>query len=382
MDFSTMVLTMYVAAEDGPETDEQVLGVAVEQSLAAAELGFNPWFTEHHFRGSWHSNPIQFATYIAPQIPTDRYLGFGVISTPYYNPVRLVESMNLLDQLTRGRTLYGLGSGFPGLEPAGMGLEADYHGSGRATRDTLDIMQRLWDFRTGDPEYSYKTPTHQGAIRRRVVPAPYRKHHPTIIRTASRDASLIAAAKNGWPVFVGATGAQASASEQLSTYRTALAAANHAPDIVAECLRWCTVDWLSVVVADTDAEAQRRADLAKAERTAMRRRYVEHSGPLHGPVSRSRPGESSAAAFVAGGDMMESIVGNPETVARKVQELVDLGINHLLLRFVGEWTGETRWISETSMNLFAREIAPKFRDIAPPRDLGTFAADRALRGNG
>lgn len=380
MDFSAMVLTMYVAHEDGPETDEEVLGVAVDQSLASAELGFNPWFTEHHFRGPWHSSPLQFASYIAPQIPEDRYLGFGVLSTPYYNPVRLVESMNLLDQLTRGRTLYGLGSGFPGLEPAGMGLDKDYHGSGKAAQDTLEIIQKLWAFRTGDPEYSFKTQTHQGSIRRRVTPAPYRKTHPTVIRTASRDASLIAAAKNGWPVFLGATGATATPAEQWRTYLDALAKEIHSPDVIAECLRWSTVDWLSVVVADTDAEAQRRLDLARAERTTMRQKYAEQHGPLHGPLARARPsqptGQSSASAFAAGGDMMDSIVGSPATVARRVQELVDMGVNHLLLRFVGEWTGETRWISETSMKLFAQEVAPQFRDIAPPRDLDALLAAR------
>ena len=74
-----MVLTMYVAAEDGPEADERVLGIAIEESLTAAGLGYNPWYTEHHFRGPWHSNPMQFAAYIAPQIPSDRYLGFGVL---------------------------------------------------------------------------------------------------------------------------------------------------------------------------------------------------------------------------------------------------------------------------------------------------------------
>ena len=114
-----MVLTMYVAVEDCPAADERVLGIAVDQSLLAGELGYNPWFTEHHFRGSWHSSPIQFASFIAPQIPKDRYLGFGVLSIPYYHPVRLVESMNQLDQLTKGHTLYGLGSGFAGIEPPG-----------------------------------------------------------------------------------------------------------------------------------------------------------------------------------------------------------------------------------------------------------------------
>lgn len=74
-----MVLTMYVADDDGPQADERVLGVAIEQALLAGELGFNPWFTEHHFRGPWHSNPMQFAAYIAPQLAADRYMGFGVL---------------------------------------------------------------------------------------------------------------------------------------------------------------------------------------------------------------------------------------------------------------------------------------------------------------
>ena len=73
-----------------------------------------------------------------------------------------------------------------------------------------------------------------------------------------------------------------------------------------------------------------------------------------------KDGQSNAAAFAAGGDMSDIIAGTPETVAAQVQALSDLGINHLLVRFLGEWTGETRYISENSMKLFAREIIPRF----------------------
>ncbi len=363
MDFSTMVLTMYVAVEDDPDTDERVLGVAVEQALLAAELGYNPWFTEHHFRGPWHSDPIQFASYIAPQISKERYLGFGVLSIPYYNPVRLVESMNQLDQLTKGRTLYGLGSGFAGIEPAGLGLDVEYHRSGRAAEDSLAIMQRLWDFRTGDPGYEFETPTQKGSIVRRVTPAPYRKHHPTVIRTASRDASVVKAAQMGLPAFLGTFSAESTLQDQLRVYRKVLAEANHSQAIVEECLRWCTTDWLAVVVADTDAEAQRRAGEARAEHLAMRNQYVARYGEIVGPVVQRKPGASAAAAYAAGGDMHNLIAGTPEAVAAKVRALVDLGMNHLLVRFLGEWPGKTRHISEASMRLFAREVIPRFRDI-------------------
>ena len=75
--------------------------------------------------------------------------------------------------------------------------------------------------------------------------------------------------------------------------------------------------------------------------------------------------------------MRNIIAGTPETIAAKVQGLVDAGINHLLVRFLGEWTGETRAVSENSMRLFAREVMPRFRDIPPPTD--PLALDRFKR---
>src|SRR5262249_12643377 len=91
VDFSTMVLSMWVDADDDPARDESILQAAVDQSLLAGRLGFNPWYTEHHFRGPWHSAPLEFAAYIAPQLPPERRLGFGVLGVPHHHPVRLVE---------------------------------------------------------------------------------------------------------------------------------------------------------------------------------------------------------------------------------------------------------------------------------------------------
>ena len=52
--------------------------------------------------------------------------------------------------------------------------------------------------------------------------------------------------------------------------------------------------------------------------------------------------------------MKMTIAGTPDTVAAKVQQLADMGINHLHLRFIGEIDGETAHISKTSAELFAR----------------------------
>ena len=125
MQFSAMTMNMWFPTTDDGDVDNRIIEMAAEQAISFAELGYHVWFTDHHFRGPWHSNPLQFASYIAPLIPRDRYLGFGVLSIPFYHPVRLVESINLLDQLTKGRVLIGVGSGWQGTEPNGLGIDAE-----------------------------------------------------------------------------------------------------------------------------------------------------------------------------------------------------------------------------------------------------------------
>ena len=72
MQFSAMTMNMFVPGNDDPGGDNRIIDMAVAQSIWLAELGYHVWFTDHHFRGPWHSNPMQFAAYVAPLIPRDR----------------------------------------------------------------------------------------------------------------------------------------------------------------------------------------------------------------------------------------------------------------------------------------------------------------------
>jgi alkanesulfonate monooxygenase SsuD/methylene tetrahydromethanopterin reductase-like flavin-dependent oxidoreductase (luciferase family) len=360
MQFSAMTLNMFFPDYEDPDGDHRIIQLAAEQSVWLAQLGYHPWYTDHHFRGPWHSNPMQFAAYVVPQIPRDRYVGFGLLSMPFYHPLRLVESMNLLDHLTEGRALFGVGSGWQGTEPESLGVDYEYHASGRAAEDTLDVLERLWAFRSGDPEYAFSVGTNTGRIKRRVMPAPYTKPHPIIIRAASREVGLIRAAHKGWPAFLGIFGADLR--EQVQLYRRALAEANHPDEVVATCLQWSACDWLHVTVGATDAEAQANEKAAFAETLGIRKRFIQRYGKIDGPVIKPTPGRSTADAYEKGGDMIGTVVGSPDTVAAKVQELVDVGLNHVHLRFTGEWAGETREVCETSARLFAKEVMPRFVD--------------------
>jgi alkanesulfonate monooxygenase SsuD/methylene tetrahydromethanopterin reductase-like flavin-dependent oxidoreductase (luciferase family) len=256
--------------------------------------------------------------------------------------------------------LFGVGSGWQGTEPTGLGVDPESHASGRLAEETLDVMERLWSFRNGDPEYSFSVGSNSGRIKRRVMPGPYSKPYPTIIRVATREAGLVRAAQKGWPVFVGVLGADLH--QQMQIYRRALDEANHPQPVKDNCLRWCSYDWIGVTVADTEEEALAREKTARTETMAIRTSYAQRHGKMDGPALKPLPGESRADSYAKGGDMKATIAGTPDTVAAKVRQLADMGINHLHLRFLGEWDGETRYVFKESAELFAKEVLPRFAD--------------------
>jgi limonene 1,2-monooxygenase len=91
-------------------------GLAIERDLRTIqwldELRFDEaWIGEHHSAG-WEtiSSPELFIAHAAALTRTIK-LGTGVVSLPYHNPYHVAERMALLDQLTRGRAMLGVGPG-------------------------------------------------------------------------------------------------------------------------------------------------------------------------------------------------------------------------------------------------------------------------------
>jgi alkanesulfonate monooxygenase SsuD/methylene tetrahydromethanopterin reductase-like flavin-dependent oxidoreductase (luciferase family) len=96
---------------------------------------------------------------------------------------------------------------------------------------------------------------------------------------------------------------------------------------------------------------------------------------MDGPAMKAVSAQSRPDEYAKGGDMKLTIAGTPDSVAAKVQQLAAMGINHLHLRFMGEWDGETRHICKTSAELFAKEVLPRFAEARPSRPPALAAAD-------
>ena len=119
-----------------------------EMTLAdrAEGLGFDSvWAVEHHFAGySMSTDPLQFLTWVAARTTRVR-LGTMVSVLPWHDPVRLAEHACVLDHLSEGRLILGMGRGLARSEFDGFGVEM---GDSRRLFD-LHAAELLDAFETG-----------------------------------------------------------------------------------------------------------------------------------------------------------------------------------------------------------------------------------------
>jgi alkanesulfonate monooxygenase SsuD/methylene tetrahydromethanopterin reductase-like flavin-dependent oxidoreductase (luciferase family) len=102
---------------DRNRTVRQIADDAIEQARLAEALDFETvWFAEHHFSNySVIPSPLMMAAYCAGRTDSIK-LGTGVLVLPLYEPVRLIEEIAFVDQISGGRLQLGLGSGYQDYE--------------------------------------------------------------------------------------------------------------------------------------------------------------------------------------------------------------------------------------------------------------------------
>src|ERR1700750_1380862 len=128
-----------------PEMD----GAVIEETLREAELcdalGVDAvWLAEHHFDGNCaYVDPLTFAAALAGGTKRTE-IGFAVIQTSLYHHILLAEQLSLLDHLSKGRLILGLGRGtfFNIYEYQGYGIEADE--AQARFEEAEEIIRKAW----------------------------------------------------------------------------------------------------------------------------------------------------------------------------------------------------------------------------------------------
>ena len=109
----------------------------------AERLGFDSaWVSEHHGSSDGYL-PSQLALLAAFAAVTERIeLGTGVILAPLHDPLRLAEDAAVVDQLSGGRLVLGLGNGW--REEEFRMFASPRSERGARTEETVEVLRRAW----------------------------------------------------------------------------------------------------------------------------------------------------------------------------------------------------------------------------------------------
>jgi len=332
-----------------PERDGVVIDETLREAWLSDELGVDViWLAEHHFDGICaYVDPISFAGALATSTRHSK-IGFAVVQTALHHPIRLAEQLAILDNITKGRLVVGLGRGSSYNIYDYQGFGIDHHEAQARLEETEEILMKAWtreDFEHQGNYWRLKVPM--------LRPRPHTKPHPPLIRAASGEASLLELARQGRPFLMNVQSI-AVTRDRVSHYRSAMQEAGFDEERIACNLERSWV-WRNVFVGNTDAEAESvgvPAFQAMVEsRAALRNRIYRETGLRIAVPQSDLP---SARASVEHG----FIHGSPGRVAEAIAEIAALGIGGIIGTFrLGPLPHEA---AAESLTLFMRQVAPNF----------------------
>jgi len=135
----------YAWTMENRETERQRVKALKDYILHCEELGFDIWVIDHLLRtpglykDSW-LEPISVLTYAAALTESAR-IGTGILAAPLRHPVLLAKEIATLDQLSCGRFVLGVGTGWDASEYAAMG--SHFSQRGRRTDEVIEAVRRL-----------------------------------------------------------------------------------------------------------------------------------------------------------------------------------------------------------------------------------------------
>ena len=140
----------------------------------AESLGFDSaWVSEHHGSSDGYL-PSLLPMLAAFAAVTERIeLGTGIVLTPFHEPLRLAEDAAVVDQLSDGRLILGLGIGWREEEFRMFGVPMRERA--QRTAETVEVLRRAWTGR----RFSFEGATMR-YDRVKVTPVPARTGGPRI----------------------------------------------------------------------------------------------------------------------------------------------------------------------------------------------------------
>ncbi len=288
-----------------PHRSQDAIDVAAVRYVAerADALGFRDlWVTENTLDHAFCFDSVLALTYAAA-VTTRIRLGVSVIVLPMHHPIHVAHQIATLDYLSNGRAILGVGLG---KEAHYAQFQVPLEHRVRRFRESVELIKALWT----ESKVSYQGSIYHvdGAT---IALKPVQKPHPPIWFGGRHPDSLRRAATiaDGW----------------MGSGNSSLAAFAHDVPILKAELERARRDPATFPIS-------KRVFLSVHERSDVARAELHHwfNSIYHKPEAADGSG----------------IHGTPEQVRARIEELVEMGANHLLLNPVCRYTEQVEALAE------------------------------------
>jgi len=295
----------------------------------AAELQYDSVYAIHHYVANLQTPQVISMTGALLRYSGDMNVGTAILLLPFMHPVHVAEEYATLDHLADGKLILGVGAGYRDAEFDAFSLNKRERGS--RLSESIDVIRKLW---TGESVY------HQGKYfsldGQKISVKPLQKDGPPIWVGAGAFPAIERAARIGdaW-LAPGNPPTEGWFDEAISRYNSALSEAGRTAQVTERPVI------VELYCAATDELAREQSlPYVKDE-------YFTYSDYKQLSWQKSRFDYLWEKVF---------LVGSPETIARKVNDLSKLGFNQVIFRPF--WIGMPMNLSRESIRLVASEVRP------------------------
>ena len=332
-----------------PAGDYDVIEESLREAELSEKLGYDViWLAEHHFDGGCaYVDPTTFAAAIAART-TKIKIGFAVAQMALHHPIRFAEQIALVDNISKGRMVVGVGRGTAYNFSEFRGFGIDPNEAHDMLLEVEDILVKSWttnNYKHDGKYWQLELPV--------LRPQVFQKPHPPMIRACSGLESTLEMAREGRPFMMNVQSDETTV-KGLRQYQTTMSEAGHSDETVAQSMADSWV-WRNIFVADTDAEAEKLGIPYFREMRA----YLQTNRDKMTTTAELQAQATGAVGAARNSLEHGVIVGSPETVSERLQAVNDSGVGGVIIHFrLGAMPYD---LNSHSMKLFAEQVMPNFK---------------------
>lgn len=324
-----------------PRTDVDLYREALELAEEAERLGFESvWVSEHHFvDDAYLPSLLPVCAGIAARTTRIR-VGTGLLLAPLSEPIRLAEDAAVVDLLSNGRLILGLGLGWRAEEFEVLRVPPAERV--RRLEDAVTVLRQAWGpgLVTGGRLISYPGTA--------VTPKPAQPGGPPIWIGALSEPAIRRAGRIG-DGYLATDVIPESFARQVSWVREELERAGRDPERFTLSLYLPTFAWNG-----DDAWERVRGH---HHYVTWKYEDMEHARGRTGPLPSPPPLTPDLEAELRG----SIVLGRPDDVARQIDRFREAvgGNLHYIARLY--WPGMDPGLQREALAVFAEEVIPKLR---------------------